>query len=63
VDVGVISGIVISFACGIFAIGCALARREPVGMSEWTVVSLLVVCEAVWCFCLGIWVAQSATAV
>ena len=62
VDVGVISGIVISFACGIFAIGCALARREPVSMSEWTVVSLLVVCEAVWCFCLGIWVAQSATA-
>ena len=62
VDVGVISGIVISFACGIFAIGCALARREPVSMSEWTVVSLLIVCEAVWCFCLGIWVAQSATA-
>jgi SPX domain protein involved in polyphosphate accumulation len=62
VDAGVISGIVISVACGMFAIGCALARREPVSMSEWTVVSLLVVCEVVWCICLGVWLAQSAAA-
>lgn len=62
VDAGVISGIVISVACGMFAIGCALARREPVSMSEWTVVSLLVVCEIVWCVCLGVWMAQSVAA-
>jgi SPX domain protein involved in polyphosphate accumulation len=62
VDAGVISGIVISVACGMFAIGCALARREPVSMSEWTVVSLLAVCDVVWCVCLGVWIAQSAAA-
>lgn len=62
VDAGVISGVVISLACGMFAFGCALARREPVSMSEWTIVSLLIVCEVVWCVCLGVWLAQSAAA-
>ena len=62
VDAGVISGIVIAIACGMFAIGCALARRAPVSMSEWTIISLLVVCEMVWAVCLGVWLAQSATA-
>jgi hypothetical protein len=45
-----------------FAIGCALARREPVRMSEWTVISLLVLCEIIWGICLGVWLAQSAVA-
>jgi SPX domain protein involved in polyphosphate accumulation len=63
VDAGVISAIVISVACAMFAIGCALARREPVSMSEWTVISLLVLCEIVWGICLGVWLAQSAVAV
>lgn len=62
VDAGVISGIVISLARGMFAIGCVSATREPVSISEWTVVSLLIVCELVWCVCLGVWLAQSAAA-
>jgi SPX domain protein involved in polyphosphate accumulation len=62
VDAGVISAIVISVACAMFAIGCALARREPVRMSEWTVISLLVLCEIIWGICLGVWLAQSAVA-
>jgi hypothetical protein len=60
VNAGVISGITIAVACGTFAIGCALARREPVSFSEWTIVSLLVVCELAWGFCLGVWLAELA---
>jgi hypothetical protein len=60
VDAGVISGATIAVACGMFAIGCAFARQEHVSFSEWTIVSLLVVCELVWGICLGVWVAESA---
>lgn len=61
VDAGVISGIVISLACGMFAVGCTLARRgDAVGMSEWTIISLLITCEVVWGICLGVWVAESS---
>ena len=54
VDAAVVSGIVIAVACGMFAVGCTLARRISVSTSEWTVVSLLVVCEVAWGVCLGL---------